>query len=184
MDDDIPTIEVHLRLISTEEMDDYSSLKHFIELYDQFKDELHAESIIESFTIPGEFYFIVESLDAHYDDGEIEGEEDNYLGFIVVTTRRFFEQCIEFIWIKQDFRRKSYATEAIKLLQIEKLDVPWYDYAHTEESKEFWKTTGLKSMLIENEKGHLEFCEEAKIKNDYTNEMRRQAFLKMMEGDK
>ena len=183
MDDDIPTIEAYLQLISTEEMDDCSSLKHFIELYDQFKDELHAESIIESFTIPGEFYFIVESLDAHYDDGEIEGE-DNYLGFIVVTTRRFFEQCIEFIWIRQNFRRKGYATEAIKLLQIEKLDVPWYDYAHTEDSKEFWKTTGLKPMLIENEKGHLEFCEEAKLKNDYANEMRRQALLKMMEKGK
>lgn len=184
MSDDIPTIEVHLRLISTDEMDDCDTLKHFIELYDQFNDELHAENIIESFTIPGEFYFIVESVDAHYDDGEIEGE-DNYLGFIVVTTRRCFpEQCIEFIWIKQDFRRKGYATEAIKLLQIEKLDVPWYDYAHTEDSKEFWKTTGLKPMLIENERGSLEFCEEAKLKNDYANEMRRQAFMRMMERDK
>jgi len=183
MSDDIPTIEVHLRLISTDEMDDWSSLSHFIELYDQFKEELHAESIIESFTIPGEFYFIVESVDTHYEDGEIEGE-DNYLGFIVVTPRRFGEQCIEFIWIKQDFRRKSYATEAIKLLQIEKLDVPWYDYAHTEDAEEFWKTTGLKPMLIKNERGSLEFCEEAKLKNDYANEMRRQTFLKMMEGDK
>ena len=32
-------------------------------------------------------------------------------------------------------------------------------------------------MLIENERGSLEFCEEAKLKNDYANEMRRQAFF-------
>ena len=181
MSGDEPTIEVSLRLERPDENDDYVSLQEFIELYDLFKEELAPNPIIESFTIPGEFYFIVESVDTSY-DGEWKDSEYNYLGFVIATDHRLYpEKCIEFIWIKKDFRRKGYATEAIKLLQDELDGLDWYDFPIDDASEAFWKTTGLKRMLLRDEEGYLVLCDEAKAKNDVMNKLRRQAFLKMLD---
>lgn len=175
MGDGEATIEVTLRLESPDENDDYSSLRQFLKLYDLFKEELCADPIIESFTIPGDFYFIVESIDTSY-DGEWEDSEDNYLGFVVATNRRLtFENSIEFIWIKKDFRRKGFATEAIKLLQDKMDNLDWYDFPIDDDSKAFWETTGLKCLYLRNEEGYLELCDEAAEKYSVTSELRRQA---------
>ena len=177
MGDDKATIEVTLRLESPDENDDYDSLRQFVKLYDLFKEELHADPIIESFTTPREFYFIVESIDTLY-DGEWEDSEYNYLGFVVASNRRLtFENCIEFIWIKKDFRRKGFATEAIKLLQDELDNLNWYDFSTDDDSKAFWETTGLKCMYVRNEEGNLVLCDEAQEKYSVTSELRRQALL-------